>query len=395
MAKDAAGNWIGYGVGDIGDEVKKINRRLLVAYPKNSKAKELGVVEDTIFTEATRNSLIVLSQFMNTDPGSLDRFAHIGVRTPLRLDGVADLNTRKAIGSYVTAPAAPTKKFIQQGVGFSTDAFLMGDVTHSYVNACDEGSAEFIRLATPDPRPKVVIGYSMGDDVNYQSMMMWPANRRNEILCYVGFGSPTRPEGPTLLGNDPGGKGIAGRFTPDWLRNRAYHFTHDGDMYANAVGLLPTFYQILTRMEFSTDFAVYLFQLLTSSMGPMLLGLVTSTIPFAGSLAPILGMLTPGGFGTGLPTNVGQINLMSMILNIDAIVKTLGALLKFVNTNAHYHYHDQPEPFWRGMTGVDCAAQIIQEVCSKVPGPIVVYDFPGTVSWWNDGPPAWTTWKLP
>jgi hypothetical protein len=43
------------------------------------------------------------------------------------------------------------------------------------------------------------------------------------------------------------------------------------------------------------------------------------------------------------------------------------------------------------MTAVDCAAQIITE---KVPN-AVVYTVPGTVDFWNNGPPAWTAWKLP
>jgi hypothetical protein len=41
--KDASGNWIGYGPGDTSEEVRKIEHRLLAAYPTHSHAKELGV----------------------------------------------------------------------------------------------------------------------------------------------------------------------------------------------------------------------------------------------------------------------------------------------------------------------------------------------------------------
>ena len=374
--KDADGKWIGYGVGDVGEAVQKIQHRLIFAYPKNSHAPDHGVTESGAFDAATRAALIDITTHINQTQGKT-----------LRTDGVADFAVRVAIGSYVPAPAAPSKRFIQQGVGFSTDAFLMGNQSHSYVDALNEGSAEWLRLALPDPRPKVVIGYSMGEDVANHGLLQWPADRRDEIKLYIGFGSPSRPPGPTLLGNDPGGQGISGLFTVDWVRDRAYHFTHDGDMYTNAIGLLPSLYQILIRLEASTDFAMYLFNLFATSIGGQLLGRVLSPLAGAGSLSGLLGLITRGP----VAETTGPIDLFQMITNIPAIIQSLVAALKFVQTNAHYHYHDQPEPFWRGLTAVDCAAQIITE---QVPN-AVVYTVPGTVSWWNDGPPAWTAWKLP
>jgi hypothetical protein len=374
--KNADGKWVGYGIGDVGEIVKKIQHRLIFAYPKNSHAFDHGVTESGAFDEATRAALIDITTHINHSQGKA-----------LRTDGVADFAVQVAIGSYVPPPAAPSKRFIQQGVGFSTDAFLMGNQSHSYVDALNEGSAEWLRLALPDPRPKVIIGYSMGEDVANHGLLQWPADRRDEIKLYVGFGSPSRPPGLTLLGNDPGGQGIAGLFTVDWLRDRAYHFTHDGDMYANAVGLLPSLYQILIRLEASADFAMYLFNLFATQIGAQLLGRAASPSAGAGSLAGLLGLITPGPVAV---TN-GPIDLFHMITNISAIIQTIAAALQFVQTNAHFRYHDTPEPFWRGMTAVDCAAQIITEKVADA----VVYNVPGTVSWWNDGPPAWTAWKLP
>jgi hypothetical protein len=359
----------------VSEEIRKAQHRLLLAYPKYSKAVELGVTQSGVFD-------------FPTDQAVRNIQAHVG----LPVSGVLTYDTKVAIGVVVKAPTAPTKRFVQQGVGFSTDAFLMGDPTHSYVDATTEGTAEGLRLSLPLVGvPKVLYGYSMGADIVNRILLAWPADRRDEIKLVATFGSPARPPGPTQLGNDPGGSGISGLFTPDWARDRTFDFTHNGDMYANAVGLLPTLYQILIRLEASADFALYLFQILTSSLGPSLLGIAGSVVPGFGALSGILSMITPGLIGQNPATSTTQINLLAMITNIPAIIQTLVAALQFISTNAHYRYGDQPETFWRGLTAVDCAAQITTERVKNA----VVYTVPGTVSFWNDGPPAWTAWKLP
>ena len=99
-------------------------------------------------------------------------------------------------------------------------------------------------------------------------------------------------------------------------------------------------------------------------------------------------MVTPGSI---TQTTGPIIQPMSLFMMLPMIIPTIAAALKFVSTNAHFHYHDQPEPFWRGLTAVDCLAQITQEKVHDA----IVYTVPGTVSFWNDGPPAWTAWKLP
>lgn len=361
------------------DEIRKLQHRLLFAYATNSRAHEAGVIESGIFDVATDQALRAMQTWLaeHEDPKYNDK------------PGVLTYDCKTRLGVVLVAPKAKEKRFVQQGVGFSTDAFLMGDPTHSYVDARAEGSAELLRLALPMVGvPKVWMGYSMGDDVVNTALLQWPQDRRDEIKLIIGFGGPSRRGGPTLLGNDPGGIGIAGVFGPDWAAGITYQFTHEGDMYANAVGLLPWLYQILTRMEISLDFAAYLFNLFMSTVGRQLLGLLASSLPGAGALSAVANLVTTG------PTNQvgGQIlDVMKLFALLPQIIQTIAAALKFVSTNAHFHYHDQPEPFWRGLTAVDCAAQIITE---KVPN-ATVFTVPGTVSWWNDGPPAWTAWKLP
>jgi len=243
-----------------------------------------------------------------------------------------------------------------QGVGSNTGAFLNPDPMHSYVDARNEQVAELLRLALPDPRPKFISGYSLGADSVVRFLQQWPAERRNEIKAVFTFGSPGRPPGATKLGPDPGGAGISGVHTPEWARDREWSYTIDGDMYSEAVGLLPTGYEILTRMELTPEFMVYLFGVLTSAVGPSLLGLAGVAVPGFGMLAPLLGLITPGP----VSQTSGPIQLMTMMLNLPAIVQSLFALLKFLFTNAHGRYW--VDPIFNGMTAEDHAASVIRSL---------------------------------
>jgi hypothetical protein len=364
------------------EEIKKLQHNLLYRFPKYSRSHDEGVIVSGIFDAATDRALRNIQAYLaaTEDPRYNSQ------------PGVLTYDTKVVLQVITVPQIAPQKRFIQQGVGFDTSAFLMGNPTHSYVDACNEGVAEFLRLALPlTGVPKILTGYSMGDDIMNRCLWAWPAERRDEIQIAVGFGCPSRNPGPTLLGDNPSGVGISGLFTPEWARNRTYQFCMPGDMYPGAVGLLPQLYQILIRMEASIDFMSYLFGILTSSFGPALLGIAGAVVPGFGALAGLSTLIT-SGLSVANPVKApDQINLMAMILNIPAIIQTIVAALKFLITNAHYHYHDQPQPQWGDMTAVDKAASIIQE---KVRGGIV-YTIPGTVADWNDGPPAWTAWKLP
>lgn len=371
----------------VSEEIGKLNRRLLLVFPKNSKAVSEGVQLHDVFDFATDRALRNIQAFMD------GQFVQaLGRKFVNAKPGELTYDTKIALGVIVLPPKAPTKLFVQQGVGYPAMGFLNPDPQVSYNESRQAGTAELLRLSLPLVGvPKVWNGYSQGADVVTNALLQWPADRRNEIKCIVQFGDPTRPAGPTLLGNDPGGSGIAGVFPPAWVLDRYFSFTQEGDMYPNAVGLLPQIYQILTRMEASADFALYLFRVLTSSFGGQLLGIAGSFIPGFGAFSGILTMITGGGILSNPAGSSDDINLLAMITNIPAIIQTLMAALKFIQTNAHMRYHDQPQPYWRGLTAVDCAAQIIQERVQSA----TVYTVPGTWASWNDGPPAWTAWKLP
>lgn len=300
-------------------------------------------------------------------------------------------------------------RFFHQGVGYPAMGFLTPDPNTSYIESRDLGVAELLRLALPDPRAKVPIGYSQGADVVTRFLHVWPADRRHEIAAVIKFGDPGKAPGSP--GGDSAAGGISGVWTPEWAQDRTISYQINGDMYGDAPGLLPFFYEILTRMEASGEFLFYLFGLLTgipagsglgglvgglgglvgglggmlggplggllgagagsmlggplggllgssagsmlgglggsllngltsdqsapaNQLGQQLLGLGGPKVAGFGGLSGLLGLITPG------PTSStdGPVSLLSMLLNLPAIIQTLMAALEFLFTNAHMKY---------------------------------------------------------
>lgn len=370
-----------------GDAVRLIQHEALTRFP--SYAAPLGVVLNGIYDEATAAFVSAFQRRKNAS----------GYQPALRTDGQCDWATKRALGVLpVPPPAQPAKpppylglclpgtwsvwnigpqimainrnpaKVQVQGVGSNTGAFLNPDPRHSYVDARNEQVAETLRLALPDPRPKILSGYSLGADSVVRVLEQWPADRRHEIKAVFTFGSPGRPPGATKLGPDPGGAGISGVYTPEWARDREWSYSVDGDMYSEAVGLLPQLYDILVRLELTAEFATYLFGVLSDKFGPLLLGLAktaagvaipigvsaaSAVIPGVGALAPILGLVTKG-----LITDTsGPLSLAAMMLNLPEIISTLVSALKFVFTNAHQRYW--VDPIFDGMTAENHAASVV------------------------------------
>ena len=279
-----------------------------------------------------------------------------------------------------------------QGLGYNTNAFMIGnDPGHSYIDMLNDGVAEGRRFALPDRRPKIFAGYSGGAGCVVQMLNAWPADRRAEIAIILQFGDPNRPPGPTKLGKNYPGHGISEDFPPDWCLDRYYSFNKPGDMYPNAVGLLPIFYDILTRMEATPEFMMYLFGLLVSQVGQLTpfgqlalgvggsssipgFGMLSSLIPLitGGAAGGGLGGLFGGGLGGGLLGSIlgagmpaqsqaqvgGQpINLLAMVLNIPAIIQSLIALLQFLITGDHGRYHEGTD--FDGMSAEDRAIELV------------------------------------
>jgi hypothetical protein len=371
------------------DDVPPIQHEALDRF--GSYAIPLGVRENGVYDQATSDFVAAFQTRKNAS----------GYQPRLRTDGWCDYATKAALG-VLPAPPVPKPptylglcvpgtwgvwnigpqvmavnrqpdKVQVQGVGFNTGAFLNPDPRHSYVDARNEGTAELLRLALPDPRPKFITGYSLGADIVVRFLEQWPTARRGEITGVFTFGSPGRPPGVTKLGFDHGGAGISGVYTPEWARDREWSYTISGDMYPCSVGLLPQIYEILTRMEATAAFMRYLFGMLSSKFGPVLLGLTKTAagilipaaigvagaaIPGFGALAPILGLVTKG-----LITDItGPLSLAAMMLNLPMIISTLMAALKFVFTNAHQKYW--VNPIFEGMTAENHAASIVRQLAT-------------------------------
>lgn len=380
-----------------GDQVHLIQRRALRAF--GSYAVPLGVQTTGTYDAATA-AFVTEFQKRKNDSGYQPRLpANVNAQP-----GDCDYETKKALGILPTTPtngAAPKyvgyavpgtwgvwnvgpqcmalnrfpEMVFLQGVGYNTSAFLNPDPLHSYVDAREEGTAELLRLALPDPRPKFISGYSMGADVVVRFLHAWPADRQHEIVGVFTFGSPGRPPGITKLGGtDPGGAGISGLYTPEPYRDREWSYTIDGDMYSEATALLPALYDILTRMELSPEFMQYLFTWLTgiplaggnltniapaNTIGLGLLGLGGSSgVPGFGALASIQGLVTGGP----LNQTSGPISLPAMLMNIPGIVITLVAALKFLFTGAHGKYW--VDRIFDGMNAEDHAASVVRRLAT-------------------------------
>jgi hypothetical protein len=149
------------------------------------------------------------------------------------------------------------------------------------------------------------------------------AHRAGDLIQVIQFGSPCRPPGPTLLGNNPPGAGISGIYTPEQFRSRTYDFVLNGDMYATTTDdtLLHLGYEALTALELDLPFALKVFTLIQSNEFLALLNLANT------------------------PETIAKLIRTSIVVG------------DFLIRNPHIHYHDWPD--FNGVNGVDRAVQIV------------------------------------
>jgi hypothetical protein len=381
MAKDSAGKWIGYGRGDSGPEVTKIEHRLLAAYPANSHAVALGVKEDQLYTDETAAAVKELAAHVNSDPTLLDRMA-AGHRLTRAEDlGVADLAFRKAIGAYVEADAGiepqHRTKYPIQGVWADSRAFLNPPEAHSFLKATDQFRDEFIRLYGPMAgMPIWLIGYSMGGMSVYKCLTALAPEWRQFVVGVSTMGDPCMPPDGSLAGNDPG-EGISKLYQPEWVRDRYWSYSIDGDWYPRCTNpLLFALYELIARMELTPEFAQYLLTWLVTLPGKMLTGQAPTDDRLGGVLAPLAQTISSGG-----GTVIGQFFPAGQVLALlPQVIWLLVTAIKFAVTQAHGMYGDPAHAFWDGMTAVDHAVTTIRRAA---PQGCTLYLLPGTWSTWN------------
>ena len=385
MAKDAAGNWIGYGPGDSSPEVAKIERRLLAAFPTNSHAEALGVKQDELYTDETAAAVRELATFINDDPELLHRMAG-GQRLARAQDlGVADLAFRKAIGAYVPPDAAlqgaHRGRYPIQGVWADSRAFLNPPDAHSFEKATDQFRDEFLRLYRPMAgAPIWLIGYSMGGVSVCKCLNSLPTEWRHFVVGVTTFGDPSMPASGSLLGDDPG-EGISKMPQPQWVWDRYWSYSIDGDWYPRARGLLFLLYEILTKAELTVEFAAYLIRVLATLPGRILTGEAEpaddeTDRELHGVLRPLAQSITTGGAGV-----VGAfVSPAQTLIVLGTVISLLFDAIRFVATQAHGMYGDPRFRLWDGMTAVDHAAAIIRKTA---PQGCTLYLLPGTWSTWD------------
>ena len=343
--KGPDGNWIGYGLGDVDPKVTEMKahlRRMFAAYA--------GHLDDTPLY----------------DQAMVDAVKEMQSRYGLPVTGVMDYTSQ--LRSKFIKPVVAKPRFPIQGVGHNSQAFLMGDPLHSYVQATNEAAAEALRLYSLNPAPIVALGYSMGGDSVRKFLERLPAEHHPNVKAVVTFGDPAMPDKGSLLGDMPG-RGIAGAAQPEWCWDRYWSFAIDGDWYPQARGLLFILYEVLTRAALTIEFAAWLVTQFPQRLMQELLGVAPSDDPLAGVLAPMAAKLGPAP------------DLTRMLRILPDLIHLLFDAVKFVATNAHGKYADPAEANWDGMTAVDKAAQIIRD---RVPE-ATLYLFPGTWAMWNQG----------
>jgi hypothetical protein len=215
-----------------------------------------------------------------------------------------------------------------QPVGYPASGFLYPNPFLSYNESVALGVAELLRLILMNAGKFYLCGYSQGAEVVVRTLrLMLPgqplAHRAGDLLDVVTFGSPCRPPGPTLLGNNPPGAGISRIYTPTEFRSRTYDFVLDGDMYATATDdtLLHLGYEALTALELDLPFALKIFTLIQSNEFLTLLNLANTPETFA------------------------------------KVVRTAIVVGDFLIRNPHIHYQDWIA--FNGLTAVDRAVQIL------------------------------------
>jgi hypothetical protein len=206
----------------------------------------------------------------------------------------------------------------------------------SYNESVALGVAELMRLVLMNAGQFYLCGYSQGAEVVVRTLQLMLAgqplaHRAGDLLKVITFGSPCRPPGPTLLGNNRQGSGISRIYTPDQFSSRTYDFVLDGDIFATATDdpLLHFGYQALTPLELDLPFALKIFTLIQSNEFLALLNLAFLAL----------------------------LNLADTPENFVQVIRTATVVGDFLIRNPRIHYPDWPA--FTGLTGVDRAVQIV------------------------------------
>ena len=279
-------------------------------------------------------------------------------------------------------PARRALHINHQPVGYPKGGYLGlmgGDPRLSYNDVIGSLDKELERLlyANPDIRDPAVefwfVAYSqsahgMKTSVNRLFGDQGPFKHlRGRINGLIMFGDPTRRQGPTSLGNNPKGWGIARITYPKWLEDKTHSVTANGDLYACTTDdtLVPLFFDPFTRAEAELPFVMYCAQLVIPAMlqfipvlggvlGPAAAPLIAG---MTGVAIPLIGTLIQGISGAQPPDPelVKLFTVGGLLTNLPKLIATLIAL-GGIMTHGEYHL---PKPEFGGRTGEEAAYDIV------------------------------------
>ncbi|MFD4351392.1 peptidoglycan-binding protein [Nocardia sp. NPDC058518] len=344
--------------GDRGDLVGVLQATLNRDYPLYSRLVvdgEYGPATTAVVAEFQRRAGLDVAEPGTADTATLRRLG-------LNFDPIPPAGTRPLYYSFagtwghwsqgppfdVGSALEGERRVRNQPVAYPASGFLNPDPHTSYRESVALGVGEGIRLILLNPGPFILAGYSQGAEVVVRLMTLMTdsgplAHRADDLRRVITFGSPCRPPGRTLLGNNPPGAGISGDYTPQEFRDRTFDFVLDGDMYSTTTDdtLLEQFYDLLVHAELSVPFAVAVLQFLQSN---------------------ILGGRLGGPLG-----NVGRMTVPTALTGLGGVdfvkaVRTMQVVSEFLIRNPHVHYHDWPD--FDGHTGVERAKQVLRDITS-------------------------------
>lgn len=191
------------------------------------------------------------------------------------------------------------------------------------------------------------------------------AHLRARINGLVLFGDPTRAPGPTKVGNNPKGSGIARWDAPQWVDDLTWSITTHFDMFPCATDdtLLPLFYEWFVKAETELPFVAYSAGIVIPALasylgiagmllGPALAGMIGVSLNMIGALIT--------SFGGGESPNPELVQALSAqgLMTPQGIVKVFATLAALAGIQVHGEYH-LPKPEFNGRTGIQVGCDIV------------------------------------
>ena len=280
-----------------------------------------------------------------------------------------------------------------QPIGYPIGGYLGlmgGDPSFSYIDVVNALTDELDRLISvnpdrDDPNFEIwLFGYSQSADALKQAAVKLFGdggryqNLRPRINGLVLFGDPARKPGPTKVGNNPPGSGIARTVTfPKWLEDLTWDIVNESptpDFYACVTDKIrPLFYEWFIRAETELPFVIYSAQIII----PAMLNLVApflSALPGLSGLAsplavPLLAQASgvPAAMMSGLiggvlsskekpnPELVEFLSVQGILTSLPDLIALLGAL---PGIGVHGDYY-APKPEFGGRSGIQVGCDIV------------------------------------